>query len=114
MVAPSIKPRMIPDPGIVAVVAMAAVVVAAIHSRPVAAVVIVSARIIGVPAPHHVGALHVSAIRSHVYDPHSVVHTHNRPAAVDSMLNVHPVPVDRTNLSIGTDARISPASKSNR
>src|ERR1019366_7846929 len=52
-------------------------------------------------------ALHVSAVPSRVHDVGSVVFAHNRAPAVDPMRNVHAAAINRTNLAIGTDARLS-------
>ena len=56
-------------------------------------------------AAAHVGMLHVTAVVPGVYDAYSIVFTHHRPPAVDAVLNVHAASIDRTNRSVGTDAR---------
>src|ERR1019366_3576395 len=107
VIGPPVEAGIVEGSRIVTVVVAAAVGVAAIHAAPVVAVVIVRARIIGVAAAVDVAALHVSAVPSRVHDVGSVVFAHNRAPAVDPMLNVHAAAINRTNLAIGTDARLS-------
>src|ERR1035441_4103008 len=68
---------------------------------------VVVAAALGGAAAVAVAALHVSAVPSRVHDVGSVVFAHNRAPAVDPMLNVHAAAINRTNLAIGTDARLS-------
>jgi len=44
-------------------------------------------------------------VRAGVHHARSVVHTHHRAPAMQAIVNVHAVTVDRSNLSVGTDAR---------
>src|SRR5580658_7963750 len=105
MVAPAIEPRVIPETGMVAVVHVPVPVVAAINAGVVVAAAEVSTRIVGVAAKIAVGTLHVSAIPTDVHYARSVVHTHHRAPPVQTIANVHAAAVDRSDLSIGSDAR---------
>src|SRR5580693_7246549 len=105
MVAPAIESGVIPETGMEAVVHVTVPVVAAIDASVVVAVAEVGTRIIGMATKIAVGTLHVSAMRAEVHDARSVVHTHNRATAVQTIANVHAAAVDRSNLSVGTDAR---------
>src|SRR5208282_2094764 len=105
MVAPAIESWVIPETGMVAEVHMTVPVVAAIDAAIVMAVVEVRTRIIGMAAEIAVGTLHVSAMPARVHYARSVVHTHHRAPTVQSIANLHAVAVDRSNLSVGADAR---------
>src|ERR1700733_14372081 len=105
MVAPAIESGVIPETGMEAVVHVTVPVVAAIDAGVVVAVAEVGTRIIGMAAAIEVGTPHVSAMRADVHHARSVVHTHNRATAVQTIANVHAAAVDRSNLSVRTDAR---------
>ncbi len=112
MVAPAIESGVIPEPRMVAVVHVAVPVVSAIDAGVVVAAGEVGTRIISMAAKIAVGALHVSGIPARVHDARSVVHTHHRAPAVQTIANVHAAAVDRSNLSIGADAGRTTASQS--
>src|SRR5208282_4854280 len=113
MVAPAIESGVIPETGMVAVVHVAVPVVAAIDAGVVVAAAEVGTGIVSVTAKIAVGTLHISAMPADVHDARSVVHTDHRAPAVQTIANVHAAAVDRSNLSIGADARRTTTSQRN-
>ena len=93
---------------------MAAIVVAAIDSDPIGTVIIISARIIGTPATRDVGMLNIAVASARCHDARPVVLAHNRAPAAEIVLNLHPTPVDRADLSVGSKARCPAALQRNR
>ena len=105
MVTPAIESGVIKETGMETVVHVTVPVVAAVDAGVVVAVAEVSARIVGMAAAIKVGTLHVSAMRAGVYYARSIVHADYGAAAVQTIADVHAITIDRSNLSIGADAR---------
>ena len=81
------------------------IVVAAIDPDPIGTAFIVSARIIGMPTTRYVGTLNVAVATARGHDARPAVFAHNRAPPAEISLNLHSAPVDRANLSVGSDAR---------
>src|ERR1700678_4371833 len=112
MPAPSIKSGMVPDPRVIAVIRVSAPAVAAIKADMVASARIEGSRVVGTSAARHIRALHIAAV-SPRHDARSIALTHNRAPAANPVVNLHTVPVDRTDRPIRTDARRSTALQRN-
>src|ERR1017187_10378817 len=108
LIRPTVEARVVPEAGMPTVIGMAAVVVSAIDPGPIGAVVIVRTRIIGTAAARHVGMLHVAASAA-VHDRRIVVYAHNRAIAMQTIVNLHSVAVDRADLPIRSNIRRSAA-----
>src|SRR5580658_5736517 len=106
MEAPAIESWVIPETGMEAVVHMTVPVVAAIDAGVVVAAAKVRTRIISMAAKITVRTLHVSAaMGADVHHARSVMHPDHCAPAVQAIADVHAAAVDRSNLSVGTDAR---------
>jgi hypothetical protein len=97
MPTPPIESRVEIKSRVPAVISVSAVIVAAVHAHVVDAVRIVGARIVGVATARYISALYVAAAPSMGHDASAVVFAHNRAAAVDAMIDLHSIAIDRSN-----------------
>ena len=114
VIRPSIKSGVVPVRVVVAVVVVTTPAVAHINSGSVGTMVVVRPRIIGASATRDISALHVAAVSAHTHHPYAVARAHDRAPAAESIMNLHPVPIDRPDLPIGPNTRRPAASQRNR
>src|SRR5260370_11682453 len=109
VIGPAVVRRLIIVGRVIAVVGTSAIVITLVDATPVFPVIVVCARIIGTAAASYIGPLYVATPATCSHNARSIARAHDGSSAVHPVLNLHAVPVDGADLSIGTNVRRPPA-----